>query len=108
MTIRSLVSVTALTVGLLGMTSAQAAGDAAAGKIKANTCLGCHAVPSITNAYPTYHVPKVSGQHADYIVAALKGYKDGSRAHKTMHANAASLSDQDMADIGAFFAAGGK
>ncbi|MCP5230741.1 MAG: c-type cytochrome [Chromatiales bacterium] len=107
MTIRSLVRVTAFGVALLGVANVQAAGDAAAGKVKANTCLGCHSVPSITNAYPTYHVPKVAGQHADYIVAALKGYKDGSRSHKTMHANSATLSDQDMADIAAYFAAAG-
>lgn len=111
MTIRSLVRATALGVGLLsmavGQSTAWAAGDAAAGKVKANTCLGCHAVKTLTNVYPTYHVPKVGGQHADYIVAALKGYKDGSRTHGTMHANASTLSDQDMADIAAFFAASG-
>ena len=79
------------------------AGDAEAGKYKAETCLGCHGVPSYTNVYPSYHVPKLGGQHAEYIVAALKGYQSGERSHKTMQAHSAGLSDEDMADIGAYF-----
>ncbi len=84
--------------------SAHAAGDSEAGRKKAATCMGCHGVPSYTNVYPTYHVPRVGGQHPEYIVAALQAYKDGSRSHKTMQAQAANLSDQDMADIAAYFA----
>lgn len=108
MTNPKVLSAAALAMLLTGFGTAQAAGDAAAGKVKANTCLGCHASPSLTNAYPTYPVPKVAGQHATYIVAALTGYKNGGRSHKTMHANAVSLSDQDMADIAAFFEASGQ
>ena len=85
-----------------------AAGDAAAGKIKAFTCMGCHGIPSYNNVYPTYHVPKLGGQHADYIVAALNEYKSGQRNHATMRAQATTLSDQDMQDIAAFFEQGGK
>ena len=81
---------------------AQAAGDPGAGKFKFSTCLGCHGIPGYTNAYPTYHVPRLGGQHADYIVAALKGYQSGERKHPTMHANAFSLSEQDMAEIAAY------
>ena len=88
--------------GMLG--PCQAEGDVAAGKTKVETCMGCHGVPSYTNVYPTYHVPKLGGQHADYIVAALKAYKNGEREHETMRAQAASLSDQDMADIAAYLA----
>jgi len=88
--------------------SALAAGDAAAGKQKAFTCMGCHGVPSYTNAYPTYHVPKLGGQHAQYLVSALQAYKSGARSHATMRAQAASLSEQDMADIAAFFAGYGQ
>jgi cytochrome c553 len=84
--------------------AALAEGDAAAGKYKADTCLGCHGTPGYSNAYPTYKVPKVGGQHADYIVSALKSYAAQQRGHKTMHANAATLSEQDMADIAAYFA----
>lgn len=83
-------------------------GDPESGRIKANTCLGCHAIPSYTNTYPTYHVPKVGGQHPEYIIAALLAYRSGLRAHDTMHGNAAALSDQDIADIAAFFASAGK
>jgi cytochrome c553 len=87
----------------LASATAYAAGDAEAGRSKAFTCMGCHGVPSYTNAYPTYHVPKLGGQHAKYLVSALQGYKNGQRSHATMHAQAASLSDQDMEDIAAYF-----
>lgn len=90
----------ALTLGAV----AQAAGDPEAGRVKAQTCMGCHGIPSYTTVYPTYHVPILGGQHPEYIVAALKAYADGQRAHATMHAQAATLSDQDMQDIAAFFA----
>lgn len=82
--------------------AAQAEGDPAAGRYKFSTCEGCHAIPGYTNVYPTYHVPKLGGQHAEYIISALKAYKTGNRKHETMHANAATLSEQDMADIAAF------
>ena len=88
---------------LLGATaSAFADGDAAVGRKKAETCLGCHAVPGYFNVYPSYHVPKLAGQTGKYIEAALKQYRDGGREHGTMRANASGLSDQDMADIGAY------
>ncbi len=80
-----------------------AGGSAEAGKVKADTCLGCHGVPSYTNVYPTYHVPRLGGQHAEYIIAALKGYQSGGRSHPTMQAHATGLSEEDMADIGAYF-----
>jgi cytochrome c553 len=79
-----------------------AAGDPVAGRNKAETCLGCHAVASYFNVYPSYHVPKLAGQHADYLITALQAYKAGTRKHETMQANAANLSDQDMADIAAY------
>ena len=77
-------------------------GDPELGKIKSQTCLGCHGIPGYKNVYPTYSVPQVGGQHPDYILAALKAYKSGERSHPTMQAQAMSLSDQDMADIAAF------
>ena len=88
--------------------SAVAAGDAAAGKIKSFTCMGCHGVASYNNVYPTYKVPKLGGQHANYIVAALQAYKSGPRPHSTMQAQAKTLSEQDMQDIAAFFAQSGE
>lgn len=98
---RSLLWVVAGSV--LGMNVALAEGNAEAGKVKANTCMGCHGIKAYTNVYPTYHVPRIGGQSAEYIVSALKGYKSGDRNHATMHAQAVSLTDQDMADIAAFF-----
>lgn len=85
-----------------------AAGDAATGKSKAFTCMGCHGIPDYNNVYPTYHVPKLGGQHADYIVAALQEYAKGQRSHATMQVQASTLNEQDMQDIAAFFAQGGK
>jgi len=94
----------ALVLGsMLISTGVWAAGDAAAGKEKAIVCMGCHAIEGYNNAYPNYHVPRLGGQHAAYIVAALKDYKTGQRSHKTMVAQATSLSTQDMEDIAAYF-----
>jgi len=99
----------ALVLSLLSVSSAQAfEGDAQRGRVLAETCLGCHAVPSYTNTYPTYHVPKVGGQNEAYIISALLDYRSGKRAHSTMHRNAESLSDQDIADIAVYFSTAGK
>ncbi len=92
-----------LAIGVSFAGSSLAAGDAAAGKWKAFTCLGCHGVPSYTNAYPTYNVPRLGGQHAKYLVSALQAYQSGQRNHPTMRAQASNLNDQDMQDIAAFF-----
>jgi cytochrome c553 len=97
-----------LTLAALVIPTTWAAGDPAAGRIKADTCLGCHGVATYENAYPTYHVPKLSGQHAEYIVAALKEYQAGQRPHPTMQAQASTMSEQDMQDIAAFWQAAGK
>jgi cytochrome c553 len=85
---------------------ARADGDAAAGEKKFYTCFGCHGIENYRNAYPDYSVPKLRHQHASYIVAALKEYRSGERPHATMHAQAASLSDQDMEDIAAYLQGG--
>jgi cytochrome c553 len=81
---------------------AGAEGDPERGKQKAETCLGCHAIENYTNVYPTYPVPKLGGQNAQYIVDALKAYASGDRPHVTMHAQAATLSDEDRQEIAAF------
>jgi cytochrome c553 len=91
-------------LALLASASTFAAGDAAHGKVLAYTCLGCHGIEDYRNPYPDYNVPRLAGQHADYIVAALKEYKSGQRSHPTMQVQAATLSDQDMQDIAAYFA----
>jgi cytochrome c553 len=101
---RPLIALT-LALALSASGTALAAGDAARGKVLAYTCLGCHGIEDYRNAYPDYNVPRLAGQHADYIIAALKEYKDGERQHPTMQVQAATLSDQDMADIATYFAA---
>jgi len=89
----------------LASATAVAAGDAAAGKIKAYTCTGCHGIVSYKNVYPTYSVPRIGGQNANYLITALKAYKSGARKHQTMNPQAESLSDQDIEDIAAYLAA---
>lgn len=84
---------------------AQAAGDPKAGEQKNSMCQGCHGIPGWRTAYPeVYSVPKLGGQHAEYIIAALKAYKSGERSHPTMNGIVASLSDQDMEDLAAYYA----
>jgi cytochrome c553 len=93
-----------LALGLMALSlAARADGDPAKGKVESYTCIGCHGIPNYTNNYPTYRVPKLAGQHAAYIVQALKEYKAMDRAHNTMHAQASSLSEQQMQDIAAYF-----
>ncbi len=82
----------------------KAAGDAEYGKKIAYTCIGCHGIPFYQNVNPQYHVPRLGGQNEAYIIAALKAYREGERNHPTMQAQAGTLSDQDMADIAAYFA----
>jgi cytochrome c553 len=81
---------------------AKAEGNAARGKTLAYTCLGCHGIETYKNVYPTFSVPKLRGQHAEYIVAALQEYAKSERSHATMHAHASSLSPQDIQDIAAY------
>ena len=83
-------------------TPAFAKGDVARGKQLAYTCTGCHGIVEYKNAYPNYRVPKIGGQNEQYIVNALTAYKKGERNHPTMHAQAMSFSDQDIADIAAY------
>lgn len=79
-------------------------GNPQRGKQLSYTCLGCHGIEGWKNAYPNYSVPRLEGQHPEYLAAALKEYRDGDRAHLTMHSQASSLSDQDIADIVSYFA----
>lgn len=92
-----------LMAGMIAATGVRAEGDAKAGQVKAIPCMGCHAIPGYSNVYPTYHVPRLGGQHPEYIVAALKAYKAKERSHPTMQAQAASLSDADMENLAAYF-----
>ncbi|MGH8280599.1 MAG: c-type cytochrome [Gammaproteobacteria bacterium] len=106
---RSRIVAIVLACAALTVTAAvHAAGDIAKGKVESQTCLGCHGITDYTNVYPTYRVPKLAGQNAAYIVHALEEYKSGARSHLTMHAQASSLSQQQMEDIAAYFQSLGK
>jgi cytochrome c553 len=84
------------------------AGSAAQGAMKVQMCQGCHGIEGWRTAYPeVYKVPRIAGQHEAYLVKALHEYKAGERTHPSMRAIASSLSDQDMADVAAYYAQGG-
>ncbi|KPF49370.1 cytochrome C [beta proteobacterium AAP121] len=93
----------ALAGALSFMTAAQAQ-DAAAGEKKAAMCIGCHGIKGYQASFPEVHkVPMISGQSAKYIVASLQAYKKGERKHPTMRGISISLTDADMADLGAYY-----
>jgi cytochrome c553 len=98
------VAVLAALPGLALAQAAAPAGNAERGAKLAYTCYGCHGIVDYRNAYPTYHVPKIGGQHEGYIVAALTEYRNGARPHPTMVSQAGSMTDQDIRDIAAYFA----
>lgn len=105
---RSLLLNFAALLSLAASTTAYAGGDAERGAMLADTCLGCHGIPGYRNAYPSYRVPKLGGLSEEYIFIALQGYRDQMRGHATMQAQAATLSDQDMQDLAAYFAGQGE
>jgi len=83
--------------------------DAAAGKEKAATCIGCHGIQGYQASFPeVYKVPKISGQNAKYIVNALNAYKKGERKHPSMRSSAGSMTEKDMADVAAFYQTHGR
>ena len=83
-------------------------GNAAKGSDKTRMCQGCHGIEGWHTAFPeVYRVPKIGGQHEAYLVKALQQYKSGERSHPSMRGIAASLSEQDIADLAAYYAQGG-
>ncbi len=86
-----------------------AKGDAKAGEAKIAMCIGCHGIHGYQASFPeVYKVPMISGQGAKYITAALNAYKKGERKHPSMRGIAETLSDQDIADVAAYYEAHGK
>lgn len=84
-------------------------GDAKAGGQKNAMCIGCHGIPGYQATFPeVYRVPMISGQGAKYIANALSAYRSGERHHPTMRGIAQSLSDQDIADLAAYYEQSGK
>lgn len=79
-------------------------GNADAAKNKNSMCLGCHNIANWRASFPEEHrVPMIAGQGAKYIESALKAYRKGDRKHPTMRAIAETLTDQDIADLAAFY-----
>src|SRR6188768_1626279 len=71
---------------------------------KVAMCVGCHGIVGYKASFPeVYRVPKIAGQSAKYIAASLNAYKTGERKHPTMRGIADSLSEQDIADISAYY-----
>ena len=106
--LRVLIALTTLLASLGASLHAQAQdvkpGDKVAGEKKAAMCIGCHGIPEYRASFPEiYKVPMIAGQNAKYIVSALGAYKKGDRRHPTMRAVATTLTDQDMADLAAFY-----
>jgi cytochrome c553 len=84
-------------------------GDAQKGAKKNAMCIGCHGIPGYQASFPQiHHVPMISGQNGKYISAALDEYRKGERKHPSMRGVAGSLSDQDIADLAAYYDAHGK
>jgi cytochrome c553 len=78
--------------------------NADAGAKKVSQCIGCHGIVGYQASFPEIHkVPMIAGQNAKFIVAALAAYKKGDRKHPTMRGVAATMSDQDMADVAAYY-----
>lgn len=101
--VRSIIALSTLS-GAMGLSLNAAAQDAKAGEKKAQMCIGCHGIPDYKASFPeVFRVPMIAGQNAKYIVSALTQYKKGDRKHPTMRSVATSLSDQDMADLAAFY-----
>ena len=93
-----------LAAGSMTVSTAALAQDAKAGEKKVQMCIGCHNLPGYQASFPEiYKVPKIAGQNAKYIVAALNAYKKGERKHPSMVGIATTLSDQDMADVAAYY-----
>lgn len=105
----SLLHALAVAAALIAAAPRAAAQDAKEGEKKAAMCIGCHGIPGYQASFPEVHrVPLIAAQTAPYIAASLAAYKKGDRKHPTMRAIAESLSDQDIADVAAYYAADGK
>lgn len=98
-----------LSLAMAGMSASVAAQDAKAGEKLAAMCIGCHGIAGYQSSFPEVHrVPMISGQNAKYIVAALTAYQKGERKHPSMRGIAGSLTEQQMADLGAYYEQHGK
>ena len=98
-----------LLLALAGVFSTAQAQDAHRGATKVQMCIGCHGIVGYQADFPqVYKVPKIAGQDAKYIAGALTSYRSGDRLFPTMRSIAAPLTDQDIADIAAYYSTLGK
>ena len=100
----------ALLVTLLTLTAQaqELKGDAKAGQAINAMCIGCHGIKGYQASFPeVYKVPMISGQNAKYIVSALNAYKKGERKHPTMRGISETLTEQNMADLAAYYSVHG-
>jgi cytochrome c553 len=105
-----LTTISALFVSCVTMTAMaqEIRGDAQAGSTKNAMCIGCHGIKGYQASFPeVYKVPMISGQSAKYIVSSLNAYKKGERKHPSMRGISENLTDQDMADLAAYYTASG-
>ena len=86
-------------------TSVWAEGNAEAGKTKSAVCAACHNADG-NSVNPEW--PKLAGQHPNYIIKELNDFKNDKRVNATMSPMAKPLSEQDMADLAAYFSSQAK
>jgi cytochrome c553 len=101
---RTILGVALLALAATAQAQGEVKGDASRAKAKISMCSGCHGIPDYRTAFPdVYYVPMIAGQNPGYIVKALEAYKSGERNHPSMRAIAATLTAQDMADLGVYY-----
>jgi cytochrome c553 len=108
--IKLLPTIFALVVSLVSAASPaqDIKGDAKVGQSINSMCIGCHGIKGYQASFPeVYKVPMISGQSAKYIESALHAYKKGDRKHPTMRGVAESMTDQNIADLAAYYSAHG-
>jgi cytochrome c553 len=101
----SLIALTVASATVFSAHAQEVQGNAKAAEGKIAMCIGRHGIKGYQASFPeVYRVPMISGQNAKYIAASLNAYKKGDRKHPTMRGIATSLTDQDIADISAYYA----
>jgi len=103
---KTLLTLMTLAGACMAIQAQEVKGNAAEGAKKNAMCIGCHGLPQYQASFPqVYKVPKIAGQNAKYIAVALSGYRSGDRKHPSMRGVAGSMSDQDIADVAAYYEA---
>ena len=102
MSFRTIIFVSSFAVLCAAAAPAIAKGDIEAGKAKSVTCQACHGADGASNVDPQY--PRLAGQYRDYLARALHEYKAGKRENAIMAGFVATLSDEDMEDLAAYYA----